>query len=528
MHILYTRYSKDRNPHFQMKTVIYEQDGVKKVKKEAINLSGSNHIKNILDNYKKLSAHYTMNVLLEPKVDEEFSLIFDYISGRSLDELILEAVLNKNEKDFFCLLTLYKQLINNVAAENYTPFSNTEEFVHFFKKKYPLDGLNSFTISNVDLNLDNIFILENQQLKILDYEWVLDFPIPVGFVAFRAINTFYYAHYKSMINFVDIGTIFNFFQISSEIVECYIDMSIVFADYVGTNQATTMHKGYLKSSIPFEFKEPEVYYSQLFYKNTEEDLYSEQLSVKIGIDSHTRVLNFFVASNMNFFRFDPADKKSIIRIEKVIAFDSKNNTLELNYIYTNASFTWDSTFFFATDDPQVYYFVESDFEVSRIEVSLKYIKFIDDDLLLEFGEKYEGLLGFNSTLEAVLEKERADFNNEKERFVHESETLNDRIINYQLRIDEQQNSLRTAQDISCEIMAKLSNTEAELLDQKNLNNVLSGENSQIINENVILQNDLKLSKEYIKQIESTIWWRVSRKIISLGRKISGETKGKKK
>lgn len=134
MHILYTRYSKDRNPHFQMKTVIYEQDGVKKVKKEAINLSGSNHIKNILDNYKKLSAHYTMNVLLEPKVDEEFSLIFDYISGRSLDELILEAVLNKNEKDFFCLLTLYKQLINNVAAENYTPFSNTEEFVHFFKK----------------------------------------------------------------------------------------------------------------------------------------------------------------------------------------------------------------------------------------------------------------------------------------------------------------------------------------------------------------------------------------------------------
>lgn len=99
MNILYTRYSKDRHPHFQMKTVIYEQGGLKKVKKQAVTPAGSGHIRNIFENYGKLSAHYKANVLLQPEFEND-SLVFEYITARSLDELILESALNKKKKIF--------------------------------------------------------------------------------------------------------------------------------------------------------------------------------------------------------------------------------------------------------------------------------------------------------------------------------------------------------------------------------------------------------------------------------------------
>ncbi|MEK4325937.1 hypothetical protein MKX70_08665 [Paenibacillus sp. FSL R7-0312] len=525
MNILYTRYSKDRHPHFQMKTVIYEQGGLKKVKKQAVTPAGSGHIRNIFENYGKLSAHYKANVLLQPEFEND-SLVFEYITARSLDELILESALNKKKKDFFYFLDQYKQIVNDVAGHNYIPFSNTEQFVHFFNKKYPLEGLNSFVTSNVDLNFDNIFFLGNKVFKILDYEWVLEFPIPVEFVAFRAINTFYYAHYTTLVNFVDIRTLFDFFGISNDRIEHYTNMSITFADYVGTNQATARLRGYLKRNVPFEFREPEIYTSQLFYKKSDEDLFSEECSVKISITSQTAILHFPVEPNMNYFRFDPADKKSIIRIEKAIAFDSAGKALELSQTHANASYITDSTYFFATDDPQVYFFIESDFNVSRIVVTLKYIQFLEDGFFLEFGKTHEDLLKYKGTLESNIEKERELFYKEKELFDKENEKLNNTIINYQSQIDEKQNQLRVFQDVTNELKVEIKKLENELIDGKKLNNDLNSEKSQLIDEIDILQNDLRVSKQYINQIESTFWWRTVQKISSFGRKISGQTKGK--
>ncbi|CAH1209253.1 hypothetical protein PAECIP111892_03183 [Paenibacillus auburnensis] len=513
MNILYARYSKDRHPHFQMKTVIYEEDGLKKVMKQAVAPSGVAHIRKIIQNYKDLNMHYKEDVLLRPQLQDD-SIIFEYITAYSLDELILEAALNKKKKDFFYYIELYKQFIDEVACLNYTTFSNTEQFVSFFNKKYPLEGLKSFITPNVDLNFDNIFILEDQEFKVLDYEWVLNFPVPVEFVAFRAINTFYYAHYSSLVNFVDISELFNVFEISDERIEHYTKMSIAFADFVGTNQATLRQNGYLKKSSPFEFKEPEIITSQLFYKNSKEDIFSEEDSIRIGVDSQTSILQFSIDANMKNFRFDPADKSSVICIEKVIAYDSSDKALELSLMDTNASFVMDSTHFFATDDPQVYFFTEPDFQATKIEITLKYIHFLEEEFFIEVGKRYEELTRSLNSLEDNLVKER--------------EFSQQTILDYQSRIDEKQLLLQTVQDINLNLEVESKRLESELLEQNKMNNDLRYENSQLMSEKEILTNDLKISKEIISEIESTIWWRTMQKINSFGRKIKGEAKGKNK
>lgn len=82
------------------------------------------------------------------------------------------------------------------------------------------------------------------------------------------------------------------------------------------------------------------------------------------------------------------------------------------------------------------------------------------------------------------------------------------------------------QDVTNELKVEIKKLENELIDGKKLNNDLNSEKSQLIDEIDILQNDLRVSKQYINQIESTFWWRTVQKISSFGRKISGQTKGK--
>lgn len=491
MKILYARYSRERRPHFQMKTVIYEENGIKKVMKQAINPSGSDHVQRVLQNYEDLKNHYKEDVLLEPFFTGE-SLVFEYVEEDSLDQLILESVLIKNKNNFFSYINLYKKFVYEVAKNNYCEFSNTEEFVSFFGKSYPLEDLKSFVIPNIDLNFDNIF-LENDNFKVIDYEWVLPFPVPVEFVVFRAINTFYYAHYSTMNSFVDINELFELFGIPFERIEYYIDMSIRFADFVGTNQAAQKLIKYLKKSTLYKYKEPEVLSAQMFISNSDEGGFTEENSMKVEINPETDVLQFSVNYKANRFRFDPADKKCILLLKNITVYDESNNALIVNEISSNAILSTNSTHLFVTDDPQFYFEIESSFIASRIVISLRYINFIEDDFYLELGELYEKLMSNNVLLTNSIEQNKNAFDQ--------------KTLFYQSEIEELQH---------------------RLTEQFDINNSLSNEKSHLLGLIENLQTELAASEQFINNIKSTYWWRIIQKARVFREKIRGGLKGKRK
>lgn len=394
MEVLYARYSRDRHTQFQMKTIIYSEFGMKKVMKQAINASGAPHLKRIMQNYIELEAHYKSDVLLKPTYKEN-KIVFDFIDGKSLDELLLEAALKKKKNEFIFYINLYKNFINEVAMENYSEFCNTDKFICFFKKEYPIEGLKAFITPNIDLNLDNIIRMTNGDFKVLDYEWVLDFPVPLEFVAFRAINTFYYAHYSALINFVEISELFELFGIDSIVkIKYYTEMSICFADYVGTNQAIAKQNNYLRNGVRFEFIESDVVSAQLFYSNLQQsDLFTERDSYKLKVDYNTEILKFTVDSSFKSFRFDPADKKCVIKLNGISAYDEAGNELSINNVWSNALFVLNSQcYFFETDDPQIYFSSDNELQIANIVISLKYAYFFENDYLNELGQAYRILM----------------------------------------------------------------------------------------------------------------------------------------
>lgn len=484
MEVLYARYSKDRHTQFQMKTIIYSEFGMKKVMKQAINASGASHLKRIMQNYTELQAHYKSDVLLKPTYEEN-KIVFDFIYGQSLDELLLEAALKKKKNEFIFYINLYKNFINEVAMENYSEFCNTDKFIGFFKKKYPIEGLKAFNIPNIDLNLDNIIQMTNGDFKVLDYEWVLDFPVPLEFVAFRAINTFYYAHYSALINFVEISELFELFGInSSGKIKYYTEMSICFADYVGTNQAMEKKNNYLQNGVSFEFRESDVISAQLFYSNSQQiDSFTERNSYKLKVNYKTEILNFSVDSSFKSFRFDPADKKCVIELNGITAYDEAGNELSIDNVWSNALFVLNSQwYFFETEDPQIYFSSDNEFQIANIVISLKYAYFFENDFLNELGQAYTILMDNNDELSNSC--------NELQATMQEFKSLNEQLI-----IERDNLVLEKDWFIS--------------------------ENDRLIMEKVELKAELDRTEEILNEIKKKYWWRIENRIKREIRKIKG-------
>ena len=49
--------------------------------------------------------------------------------------------------------------------------------------------------TNIDMILPNVLI-EGREKKLIDYEWVFDFPIPAHYVAFRILYYYIYSNSK--------------------------------------------------------------------------------------------------------------------------------------------------------------------------------------------------------------------------------------------------------------------------------------------------------------------------------------------
>ena len=189
MKILYVKNNSERIQKYQLKTIIFEENGKKFVKKQALCNAAIPHLKKMKENYKKLS-----DSIINPKVklakiiaEDEDSLTFEFIEGISLEKKFNDAIKQNNAlenemiNDYLNLLKGSFKTTHAVEANKATHILNNVNFTKLDNEIYFED------ISNIDLIFSNIIYKDNE-IYLIDYEWVFSLTLPIHYALYRAIR----------------------------------------------------------------------------------------------------------------------------------------------------------------------------------------------------------------------------------------------------------------------------------------------------------------------------------------------------
>lgn len=350
---IYAKFTKERAWEFQIETAIYEkEDGEKVVEKRPLNPEAGKHLARMYDNY--LFFQDTGFYLECEK--KEGSLWFPFVKGNSLYDDLLQAVEKKNRSRMEEILAEYAAVIQEAYKER-EPFEQTPEFVRIFGEAEELRGLDAACKADIDFTMDNLIRTE-EGIRLLDYEWIFDFPIPLKFLLFRGAYAIWVKHSQTLKTMMDKKEFFHFFDISSEERKCFRRMNDHFMEFVegGENSYQKLLKNYQKPEVKLWKSEdegqdhPVVYWrrdGQFSPERAEVFEYREQENIRIEAEvSHY--------AETDCIRIDPTNFSSMIRVKRLEVADEKYvRKLSQEEFYTNAMDTSDSDWIFLTDDPQI-------------------------------------------------------------------------------------------------------------------------------------------------------------------------------
>ncbi len=208
MKILYVKNNSERAKKFQLKTIIFEEDGKKFVRKQTLSDEALPHLKKMKDSYRKLTA-----AIINPKIklakivsESDDGLTFEFIDGISLEKKYHDALkFGENESrivinEYMDLLatgfktTLFKS--SSMVTDEYKRIFGNHDYSEF-DDKICFDG-----ISNIDLIFSNI-IFKDDHVYLIDYEWVFELNLPIDYAAFRTLPINDKLHEKMENNFRD-------------------------------------------------------------------------------------------------------------------------------------------------------------------------------------------------------------------------------------------------------------------------------------------------------------------------------------
>jgi len=193
MKILYVKNNSDRVKQYQLKTIIFEENGKKFVKKQALCHEAISHLKKMKENYRTLTdSIINPKIKLAKIIDEsENSLTFEFIEGISLEKKFNDAMKSNN--------SLAKEIIDNyliMLRNSFKTIHSIENNPIDSKYRNILHNINfnqsdNFTyfkdISNIDLIFSNI-IYKDDEIYLIDYEWVFSLNLPIHYALYRAFR----------------------------------------------------------------------------------------------------------------------------------------------------------------------------------------------------------------------------------------------------------------------------------------------------------------------------------------------------
>ena len=200
MRVLYCKSTEKRQPEFQIYTSIVEENGSRYAVKESVYNCGKKHIRQIADYYETLRQIYGECIVDNDMKDGR--IYFPYVEGGTFGDY-LRSLIYANESDEKIRLALQEwRTFLRGNESNLTVFEESVQFKEIFGDAESLVGDKALRITNFDCIADNIILSENGR-KVIDYEWVYDFPIPEEFTYYRVLKMFFLDNSK-LLNFAQL------------------------------------------------------------------------------------------------------------------------------------------------------------------------------------------------------------------------------------------------------------------------------------------------------------------------------------
>jgi hypothetical protein len=183
---IYTKYSRNRFPQFQIETSIVQDGPARYVVKKALSELSHGHIEAIHQGYRWMKDAIIDARINQPEIIQrkDHQVVFEFIKGKSLERFLFQAFLNGDKARYLECTDRYHDLLFNsfmiLNEFHLTPDNN------MFLKGVDLDFIERegvyFPQAFLDLVMDNILVTSNEKYCCIDYEWIIPASFPVAFV----------------------------------------------------------------------------------------------------------------------------------------------------------------------------------------------------------------------------------------------------------------------------------------------------------------------------------------------------------
>lgn len=386
---IYSKITKERRKPFQIETYIMKDGDKRLVIKRALTKEAEAHIRNMSDYYEKNKKE---GILCPAEMISEDEVAFEFLTGKSLCNTMLDALADKDEVRFLSLLRMYDEVIRrNVDIEKHI-FIPEAQFVQVFGEVSFPDEMECGKEMNIDMSFDNIMKDQtNSDYKIIDYEWVLPFPIPIKFVIYRAVSAFYTRNGSAMKDIITINEIYECFDITEEEITIFENMNESFNQYVyggkdGYNASIIAYKKEVydvKKLLP-----EENLFLQVFLNDGSNYLEDKAITNYIMGQKVKLNIPLELTQYVSEIRLDPLNVSCVLQNFKVKIVTKDGNEHEMEHYRHNAIIAKDGDFIFTSEDPQIIF--ENQWENNLNEINVEFIireaGLQDNPMLTALGE----------------------------------------------------------------------------------------------------------------------------------------------
>lgn len=481
-HIIYTKYSDDRAPEYQIRTdIVIDDIGKKKIRKKALFSCGKKHIQNHKKIYEQLNEIYSKEneVLINKCKITEQGLEVEYVEGKTLEDLLDKCLSKDDIIGFTGIFSRFLEIVNMQCKDKM--FVLTERFKEIFGEIEFSYEQKAAEFCDIDMIFENFICKDNGEWVIIDYEWTFECLIPIKFVVFRSL--FYYFNKIKGINKCDYKYFMEIASISEDEWQIFERMEKNFQKFIMHN-SVTMHEirdlignklynvGDLieKTILQKEQSKIQIYFdygigftevnSWIFEPEKEFD---GKVEIKIILDKRVKRI-----------RVDPAVVSCIVSDLEVLS------PANLKPEETNGFCISDKIIIFENDDPQIFYDLPKDEEIFLISFKV--------DLFFEGGKTAI------SDIKDILFNKESAYN----RLEESKKNLHEQNIIICSQYAELQNEFKKLSDEYKEVL-KIKNIEFMEITR------LEQLNSDLVNKCIRLENE-------INGIKKTKVWNFYQKI----------------